>query len=1227
MKISDPGAFQKPTLQQAEKIESGEKISQQESIAKTPAIPFRDPLEANRKTGEINLLGLMLQSTLNTKLPESNLKLLLKALQALAQQESPDMDGMSETETGGPAETPDSDAQTMMTDQLRNHLPNNGASSTASTPKGGQTAPSSPGDLQAKLDEAKKLAQEMKQPPAPPTGGGFAGILNFATDNLKQKKPLQEKAVALLEQARNPEEAKQIADALGGPDFKNQLVDNQLKDHLRATAQKNNMPAMGNTVPAEQLSKYAEQIEKADGDKTTELAKDTELLKNATPEQKIKMVNELGKGFDGHDDKKSIAIDRILSSCKTKAEFDKVLDGAGGKEMLKQLNGDEAKQRVNELCGMWNREDAATMPDVAKKFSGLMTDPAKQAGYSATRPPNPNEAQGVGGNMKSTPPDPAFDQAADNVKQNIADKAFDVDWDQGSKVELIREQRRRELSGSPKLDYTSVTVQAEKITGASDDEIRAYKKKKPDEKISADDRKDYIKDKMEDLRKQSGLSEQSINDLVTRKMGNIYGQAAGEMGAYGQQAIGALQKQLDQVVRTKGSNSPEAQQIRSRIENLSKNFEKSGNQLAQTSQSYHDLFPMPPSFRDSLGKVFSVIGDIASSVLKFVPGWGQAFSEIYTAAKAIGQGDLVGGIAGFGGMVAGPGYKEALHFVQRSSKGDVLDAVGGLSTEMGGRIGEEAIKMGKNIAREDWGAVAGQLSQGAAMLAGAGGVAGEVASIAKTGIEAGRAAASIADGISKGDGLEVLGGIAGGFGVAGGVGGTAGDVANEISKDLKLVKSVGVTIDGAIKGNIGNVLNGLSDTLGGISGLAGPKSPLGGALGYAQNGIAIAEKLSRGDFTGALSMGIGLASPYVSDPGVRNVMDSVQSALPSLDAISKGNLGAGLGPLASQLGNFSSGIQKLVDSPDIQRLIIGVGQSGDLIQAIQKGDPGAIANALAQKNGLLQTMGGDSLSQTIRNVGNSAGEFLNSSAMRNVMDFTKTGTALMQSLANGKPDQALGILGNALGQAMPQLRPALQSLVPMAQSMARGDFSSALKQLAQNPQTRALADQLGLLTPLANLAQGAVLPNLENLGRLLQQVQTGAALADSGAISIGLNLASQAAQQAPGAQGLLDAASLQGPLGLCLQGMQRTLSALASGEVQNLSQALTGTQSQPPLLRSVADGLLSRGITSLREAMPENTGLSRLRDESLQLERQAQSLADRTLADPSRFARELLQQL
>jgi hypothetical protein len=1024
----------------------------------------------NASTPEIDLLSQMVQSVLQNSLPPNWETLIREALENLTGEEfTPEFQNVKNSDT----------QSRLMAETLNKQL------------SSGEFA-----DLSA---AAKKLAEEMKQKPALPASGGFGAILTYGAETMKQKRALQEKAIGLMEQAKTPEQYQEITEHLGGTDFKHELVDAQHKDRLTQTAQKNQMPDQGFTLSAEQLSKNAEKIEKADGDKTVELSKDTELLRNASPEQKIKMIKELGKGFDGHDDKKCIAIDRILSSCKSKAEFDKVLDGAGGKELLTKLNGDEAKKRVNELCGMWGRMDAATMPEVAKKFENLMTDPAKQAEYSAVRPPSSDETKNVGANMKSSPPDPAFEQAEGRVKENMSNKAFSAEWDQGSKVELIREQRRRELSGDPKLDYTSVVAQSEKITNASDDEIRAYKKKKPDEKISDDDRKDYIKEKMEALRKQTGLSEQSINDLVTRKMGNIYAQGAAELSAHGQHAVGELQKQYAQVVSSKGADSPEAQQLKSRIETLSKNFEANGKKLAQTSQTYHELFPMPPSFSEMVGKVFGAIGDIAASVFKMVPGWGQAFSGIYTAAKSIGQGDLLGGIAGFGGMIAGPGYKEACNFIQRSSRGDLLDAFGNLSKDMGGAIGQEAIKLGKNIEREDWNAVAGQLSQGAAMLVGAGGVSKVAAEVAQKGIDTARAAAKIVDGINKGDGFTVLGGMAEAAGAFANVKGAAGEIAKYASVGINTAKGVGMMVDAASKGDVANVLTGLNNAVSGISHLAGSKSPMAGVLGYTQNVTTMLEKFSRGDVVGGMMMGIGLTSPLVKEQGVRNLLDTVQGSLPAVQKILQGNLST-VGPLTTQLGIFSGDIQKFVSNPDIQKFIVSAGQSPALFQSVQKGDVFGVVNSLTQKGGMLQTLGGEQFAKVIDDVGKHASQILNSSEMKQVTKLTETGTKIMQSLSNGKPEEAIRMFTG--GVFLPQL----QSLVPLAQSMARGDFNSALKQLAQNPQTRALANQLHVLQPLVNLTQGTALSNLQNFEHTLRHIAYGSAQAGAGAMNLGMNV-------------------------------------------------------------------------------------------------------------------------
>jgi hypothetical protein len=100
------------------------------------------------------------------------------------------------------------------------------------------------------------------------------------------------------------------------------------------------------------------------------------------------------------------AINKILSSCGSKEEFDKVLNAGGGKELLKRIDGDEQKKEINQLAGAWGRLDVATMPEVAKKFENVMADPAKQAELSATRPPTAQEASGIGGAVKMDGMDP-----------------------------------------------------------------------------------------------------------------------------------------------------------------------------------------------------------------------------------------------------------------------------------------------------------------------------------------------------------------------------------------------------------------------------------------------------------------------------------------------------------------------------------------------------------------------------------------------------------------------------------------------------------------------------------------------------------------------------------------------------------------------------------------------------------------------------------------------------
>ena len=274
------------------------KIEESRSRQETTALPgLREIVRPSNPTAnalEMNLLGQMVQSLLQSSLNESpNLEgMLMAALDTIAQQDPAN----STVPSNGNVDT----QMAMKATQLHQQVSNNDASK-VSMNQADQTT----------LDIAKKLAEEMKKPSEGQKPANLKDILTFGVQSANQRKELQEKAIALLEQAKTPEEAKQISEQFGGPDFKNQIVDNQLKDRLTQVAQKNNMPGLGFTQSAEQLAKNAETIEKADGDKTVELSKDTELLRNATPDQKMKMINELGKGFDGHDRQTNIQSDEI----------------------------------------------------------------------------------------------------------------------------------------------------------------------------------------------------------------------------------------------------------------------------------------------------------------------------------------------------------------------------------------------------------------------------------------------------------------------------------------------------------------------------------------------------------------------------------------------------------------------------------------------------------------------------------------------------------------------------------------------------------------------------------------------------------------------------------------------------------------------------------------------------------------------------------------------------
>ncbi len=904
-------------------------------------------------------------------------------------------------------------------------------------------------------------------------------------------------ALNLLEQAKTPEEAKALADQLGGLDLKHKLKDPKLLKRLEAVAKRFKMPALGYGLPPGAVKNIRKQIAKANDDAAVKLAENKNVMNVASPAEKAKLIRTLMKGWT--KDREDMAIYKILSSVKSKKEFDEVMRLAGGKAVVKELDHSESKRKLNQLVGAWGRVDLATNKKTAQKFLNVLANPKRRAELGATRSPTAQELAKAGGSfsLPGAKNDRLLAQAGKamgQAKQFIAKNAYDIKYDQQAQTELVLEQRRREIKGKPKLDWTKLTADAEKITSDPelDKKVKEFRRKYNKGRflgigsINLKEAKEkYITRQMEALAKKNGISKQTMKSLVTQRMGQIYGQAGGMLKAHNKKLLGPLKKQLAQIEKTKGKNSPEAVALRKRIATIEKAVGPYTEHVSSVGETYSSMFKVPPSFWETFVKVFSVIADIAAAVASLFPGVGQIIGAAYFGVKAIVsavQGDLLGMFT------------------------NIASAIPGVGAAIGGAVGKGV-------------QIAGKIAQ---------------------------AAIGVGKGIASGDILGVLGGLASAAGGLGQAGGAVGKIAGKVSQGLNAATSAGRMVDGAVRGDIGAMLGGLSGVAGGIGAMAAPGSDLSKAMSYATKGIGMANSLSRGDWAGALGQAAAIAGQNIKDPTARQVLQHAKNAIPFVNSLAKGDLSGALNAVSNELGNLpvsgdvkkafdlakhgirfadalgsgdfgralnnlSQGLGGLSGDPTFQKLAKGLGQGGDLLKGIQSGDPSAMLQALAGKDGkggLLGTMGAQGLTDALGGLGKKAGELLGSPDFKTVLDVTKSGTAFIQGLANGDLSAALsGVAGltGPLGKVVPQLKSTLDTAVPLAQAMAKGDFGAALGALAKSPLTQELGKQLGVLEPLAQMADGSALKTLEGLGRSLGQVAGGIARGESAAILNGID--------------------------------------------------------------------------------------------------------------------------
>ncbi|MCI0447925.1 hypothetical protein L0152_32500, partial [bacterium] len=434
------------------------------------------------------------------------------------------------------------------------------------------------------------------------------------------------KGVELLEKCENPEEAKELMQELGGANFKGQVKDPEVLKRLEAVSKRFELPELGYGLPPEKVKEKRDLINKAaveeNSDLAVQLSEDKDAMKVATPDEKAKLIKELQRGWT--KDSQDAAIKRILLSCKTKEEFDELVNLVGGKSILEDIDDDESKTKINQLMGGWGRTDLADDPALAKQYENVLADSKRRGELTSTRKPSQGELNAVGPEVPSgTDSDPlmeAGNQAKRKVKSDMGDQMYDVNSDPQASNELALIQRGREIDGKPKLDFTELTAEANRIASAPDFESKVQEYAKANDISDPKEaREKYMTQQMDHLRLKYGLSEQEMSGLVTKRMAHIYGKGAEQMDGYSQAIVAPLKQKLAEVERTYGPNSPQATPLRAQIAKFENSTGAFTQQLANVSEAAKSMYPVPTSFWEDVVSALGPIADIAASICAVIP--------------------------------------------------------------------------------------------------------------------------------------------------------------------------------------------------------------------------------------------------------------------------------------------------------------------------------------------------------------------------------------------------------------------------------------------------------------------------------------------------------------------------------------------------------------------------------------------------------------------------------
>jgi hypothetical protein len=770
--------------------------------------------------------------------------------------------------------------------------------------------------------------------------------------------------------------------------------------------------AAQNMTP-EEIKSYQNRINKAmkkdDDNKVVALAKDPKAMAVATPDQKARMIRQLIRGWTKN--KEDQAMYDIAASCTTKEEFEEVMNKAGGKKVVDEMDLGSAKKRMNMLCGMWGHTEWANNKGQAETALNALVDKEKGA-----------ELAGISmdGIDVLNPPlltGDVADQAIAGYRHKRASQSMDIHHEPKAYKELLMTNAERKKQGKEPLNWAKMNQEVLGVLESESVEIdgKTVSTANPKEKEKA----------IEQLRKKYGLSKSQMREMVTQRNGSIFKESSRELKAASPELLNDALRRYQNARNTYGPDSSEAIAAKAHLDRLQQKLDIESKRVGEVGKKLEEMYPVPKGFWEKVVDAFKAIGkwlykivDLLSPLLNLIPGIGTALYAGYQGVKFI-----VNAIKGdIGGMI-----------------GSLASFAGGVGAAVGGAVGA-AINTASKVIQAGKGVVEAAVSGNPlALLSAAGSAVGNIGSLGNLGsgvtkalqttqkaINIGTAGASVIQGAATGNLDQALTGLSG---VAGGAGGLAGGKAGEVltnvgkgigaannlahgrvgqalaqtgdllqpigqgnpgvqkamdiaQKGLKLGAAGAGLIQGAASGNLDQALEGLGGVVQQTGDLAGQSSRK--IFEHIGQGISVARSIGQGRYGDALGQLNNALSPLSNVPEAKNVMNILRPGLDVAAGIANGSyadaarsLANGLKPMTAQSpelrealnwlepsARFAEGLAngkplqafdgfanqwlKTFDSPELNTALRWAGDVGDVFQKVQQGDPAQILQSLGQ---------------------------------------------------------------------------------------------------------------------------------------------------------------------------------------------------------------------------------------------------------------------------------------